>query len=384
MRVYLDHAATTPVLKDVYDYMSPFFTKKFGNASSSHLFGKEAKEALESSRQRIASIINCYPDEIYFTSGGTEADNLSIFGLAEGLKEKKSIITCSIEHEAVIEPCQYLQSKGYTVKYIPVDENGIIDLKLLKEAITDDTLLISIMLANNEVGSIQPLKDIVSFAKEKGVYVHTDAVQAMGKMKVKIDDLGVDILSASSHKFYGPKGAGFLYIKRGTPIRPVVYGGGHERSLRSGTENVSGIAGMSEALRICYENFDENNDRFIKYKNMIIENFRDYEGFRLNQSIHNSLPNIINISFKGLNGESIAEMLSLYGIAVSNASACSSHHPDKDGRSRVIKAMGIDDEYSGSAIRISTGIDNDENQIQYFIDSLKKIISRLRSYSNGF
>ncbi len=383
MRVYLDHSATTPVLREVYDHMSQYFVEKFGNASSRHLYGREAKEVLENARNTIAGLINADPDEIYFTSGGTEADNIAILGHCRS-SGKRTVLISSIEHEAVIEPCEFLRQNGYKIIYIDVDKNGIINLEHLEECMDDDTAMISIMTANNEVGSIQPVREISEMAREKGITFHSDAVQALGKMDVNVKDTGFDMLSASSHKFYGPKGAGFLYIRKGINVFPVMFGGGHERNIRSGTENVSGCAGMAEALRICCGILRDYTIKYREWKDRIIAGLSDIEGFSLNQDIERSLPNILNISFAGLSGESIAEMLSMHQIAVSTASACASHKKAEKGYSRVLEKMGIDEELARSAIRVSTGIDNDDGQIAYFIDKLKITVEKLRSYGSVF
>lgn len=385
MKVYLDHSATTPVLQEVYDAMAPFFCSRFGNASSNHFYGKEARKAVENARETIASIINCLPDEIFFTSGGTESNNIGILGLT-GNKKLSSVITSEIEHEAVLGPVDYLQNNNHNVHILGVNKEGIVDFSSIKEYIRENSTLVSIMYANNEMGSVQPIGNITKITKKLGVIFHTDAVQAMGKLKIDTKELGIDMLSASAHKFYGPKGIGFLFVKKGTPVAPIVFGGGHERDLRSGTENVPGIVGMAEALKICHRDYEINNDRFIKWKKMIISEFQDQEDFRLNQNTCSSLPNIINMSFRGFSGESIAEMLNLHDIAVSTSSACASHHKDRDDNksSRVLEAMGIDKAYSASAIRVSTGIDNDDKQIIHFIDSLKEILKKLRSYNDDF
>jgi len=362
--------------------MAPYFTEKFGNASSMHFFGKEAKKALEDSRNTVASLIGAGPDEIFFTSGGTEANNIALLGLARA-SQKKTLFLSKIEHEAVMEPCAFLKECGYRVYTIPVDRDGIVDLDFLRDRIDDDTFLVSVMSANNETGSLQPLEDIRIISDRVGAVLHTDAVQAVGKMKVDTEALGIGMLSASSHKFYGPKGAGFLYIKRGLHPLPIIFGGGHEKNVRSGTENVPGAVGMAEALSIVSRSLESNNERYKSWKKMIIDELSSIQGFHINQNPGKSLPNIINMSFIGINGESLAEMLSLNGIAVSTASACTSHKKDGKGYSRVLDAMGMDAECAGSAIRVSTGIDNDDDQISYFIDTVKKVTGQLRRYSSG-
>ncbi len=375
--MYLDHAATTPMLPEIVEEMMPYLNERFGNASSLHFYGEEAKRALEESRATIADLINAEPDEIYFTSGGTESDNIAIIGSARDSK-RKHVITSAIEHEAVIEPIKYLEKEyGYKADYLRVDEYGIVDLDMLESVVDHNTLLISVMMANNEIGTIEPIKDIVKIAKRHGVLVHTDAVQAIGKIKIDVKELGVDMLSASAHKFYGPKGVGFIYVKRGTPLLNIIFGGGHERGMRSGTENVPGAVGMAAALRYCYENFDALEEKYARWKEKILNTCEEIGDYRLNGHPTNRLVSTLSLGFKGVNGESLMQALSMNGIAVSTGSACSSHSSHRDV-SRILRAIGLSEDYAQGTIRVVTGADNTDEQIDYFIQNLSRIVRKLR------
>ncbi|MCD6419516.1 MAG: cysteine desulfurase [Synergistetes bacterium] len=376
MRVYLDHAATTPVLEPILKKMLPYFGERFGNASSLHFLGEEAKEALEDARKTIAKYINSEPDEIYFTSGGTESDNIAIIGSSK-MSERRHIVTSKIEHEAVIETAKYMQEQNYRVDFISVEENGIINTKELEKKLNEDTLIVSVMLANNEIGTIQPLKEMTKIAKRYGAIVHTDAVQAVGKMKIDVKELGIDMLSASAHKFYGPKGIGFLYIKKSTPVTNIIFGGGHERGMRSGTENVSGAVGMAAAIEFCYEHFCELEEKYKRWRDMILNACNNIEGFKLNGDPDKRVVNTLSLSFSGVNGEALAELLSMNEIAVSTASACSSHSSEKIV-SHVLRAINLPQEYAEGTIRVVTGADNTDEQIEYFIEHLKKAVAQLR------
>ena len=376
-KIYLDHGATTPVLPEVFEEMKPYFLEKFGNASSLHLFGEEAKKALESSREKIAKLINAEPNEIYFTSGGTEADNTAIIGAAlANSKKGKHIITSPIEHSAVLESVEYLQKNGFDIDFVKVDSNGRVDVESLKNMIKKDTILISIMWVNNETGVIQPIQEISKIARKHNIIFHSDAVQALGKLK--LDASWVDILSASAHKFYGPKGVGFMYLKRGNKVNPTILGGGHERGMRSGTENVSGVVGMAKALELCYRDFEEKHEIFKKWKDKMIKKLEEIGDYHINGGIVDVLPTHLNVSFKGISGETLMYSLSLNGIAISTASACSSHHTNKTA-SHVLKAMGLDHETIIGAVRIVTGLDNTDNDIEKFLTILESEVRRLRS-----
>ena len=376
MRVYLDHAATTPVLEPILKKMLPYFGERFGNASSLHFLGEEAKEALEDARKTIAKYINAEPDEIYFTSGGTESDNIAIIGSSK-MSKRRHIVTSRIEHEAVIETAKHMQEQNYRVDFISVEENGIINMEELEKKLNEDTLIVSVMLANNEIGTIQPLKEITKIAKRYGAIVHTDAVQAVGKMKIDVKELGIDMLSASAHKFYGPKGIGFLYIKKSTPVTNIIFGGGHERGMRSGTENVSGAVGMAAAIEFCYEHFCELEEKYKRWRDMILNACNNIEGFKLNGDPDKRVVNTLSLSFLGINGEALAELLSMNEIAVSTASACSSHSSEKIV-SHVLRAINLPQEYAEGTIRVVTGADNTDEQIEYFIEHLKKAVAQLR------
>lgn len=377
-KIYLDHGATTPVLPEVFEEMKPYFLEKFGNASSLHLFGEEAKDALESSREKIAKLIKADIDEIYFTSGGTEADNTGIIGAAIANSHRgKHVITSPIEHEAVLESVEHLRKNGFDVDFLKVNSEGRVDIDHLKKIIRKDTILISIMWVNNETGVIQPIEEISKIARERNIIFHSDAVQALGKLR--IDANLVDILSASAHKFYGPKGVGFMYLKKGVKVHPIIFGGGHERGMRSGTENVSGIVGMAKALELCYENFDEKHEKFKNWKDKILKIFEKIGGYHINGGTKDVLATHVNVSFKGVNGEALMYALSLNGIAVSTASACSSHHKNGDGTvSHVLKAMNLDPETINGAIRIVTGLDNTDDDIERFSKVLEEQVNRLR------
>ncbi len=381
MMVYLDNSATSPIHPEVLDFMYDFNKKHYGNASSLHFLGLEAKDYLENARKKIAATINAEPEEIIFTSGGTEADNLCILGILNASK-KKRIITSVIEHEAVLETFKHLEEEGYEVILNPVDEDGVIDLKYLEDNINGDTALISVMLANNEIGTLQPMEKICDLAEKHGVMVHTDAVQAMGKLKIDVKEIGIDALSASAHKFFGPKGVGFAYIKNGTPIKNIIFGGGHERGLRSGTENVPGITAMEKALEICEENREEYSVKYEKFGKIIKNTLEEIGNYKLNGHMKKRVPGTLSISFENINGEALMEMLSMRGIAVSTASACHSHSKE-EAVSHVLKAINIDEKFIYGTIRIAMGIENTEEQIKYFSDTLKECVLSLREMNDA-
>ncbi|NQT07005.1 MAG: cysteine desulfurase NifS [Candidatus Omnitrophica bacterium] len=380
-RIYFDHNATTPTHPDVVKTMLPYYDSLYGNASSIHQFGREAKKAIEESRAGIASLINAKrPDEIVFTSGGSESDNFAIRGVAHALKNKGDhIILSSIEHLAVDNTCKFLEKNGYRVTRIPVDKYGIIDLNALHSAITDRTILITVIYANNETGTIEPLKDIVKIAGEKGVYVHTDAVQAVGKIKVDVEDLGVDLLSLSGHKFYGPKGVGALYIRKGTKITPVQTGGHHEKNRRAGTENVPGIVGIGKAAQLAMKNMDKEARRISGLRDRLQDGIeKSIKQTKLNGHPTDRLPNTCNISFEYLEGESIILNLDMEGVGVSTGSACTSGSLEA---SHVLLAMGVSAQTAQGSIRFSLGRINTKAEIDYVIEKLPSIIERLRKMS---
>jgi cysteine desulfurase len=378
--IYLDHNATTPVHPEVLDAMQPYFSGVYGNASSLHQSGREAKAALEDARQSIADIMGCPASELIFTSGGTESDNFAIKGTAYANRSKgKHIITSSIEHHAVEISCRFLEKEGYDVTYLPVDSYGFVDPDDLKKAIRPDTTLVTIMYANNETGVIQDIKALIAVARDAGVYFHTDAVQATGKISYKIEDIGCDLLSVSAHKLYGPKGVGLLYIKSGTAIFPWNEGGGHEKGMRAGTENIAGVIGLAEAIKIADRDMAPWTERLLK---MTREFYKSIEkripDIHLNGHFEKRVPNTVNISFKAIEGEAILLTLDMKGIMVSTGSACTSGATDP---SHVLKAMGISRELAQGSIRFSFGRSNKPEDVGYVVDILEKEIGRLRSIS---
>ncbi len=384
-RVYLDNSATTPVDREVAEAMMPYFTEKFGNASSIHFFGQEARSAVDRARHQVAEIINARANEIVFTSGGTEANNLAIRGLLEANeKYGKHIITSAIEHSAVKEVCQDLEKRGYEVTYLPVYEDGIVKIEDVSDAIREDTILISIMTANNEIGTIQPVEEIgklVRKLREDGrkIWFHTDAVQAVGKIKVDVEEIGCDLLSISAHKIYAPKGVGALYVRRGVRLHKQNIGGHQERERRGGTESVPYIVAFGKACELAKNNLAETvaylrnlRDRF---EQGIGENISDYEP---NGSRENRLPSISNVSFRFVEGEGLLINLDLQGVAVSTGSACSSGSLEP---SPVIRALGRNDELARGAIRFSFGVNNTPEDVEYVLEVLPQAIENLRRLS---
>lgn len=378
--VYLDHAATTYVKKDVLDEMMPFFCESFGNPSSVYSLGQENKKAVELAKERIAKAIGANSNEIYFTSGGCEADNWVIKGIASANRDKGNhIITTSIEHPAIINSCKYLEKNGFEVTFLGVDENGQVRLDELENAIKDNTVLISVMFANNEIGTIQPIKEIAEIAHKHNVYFHTDAVQAVGSIKIDVKELGVDMLSMSGHKFYGPKGIGALYIKKGTQIDSLIHGGGQEQGKRAGTENVPSIVGMGKAIEMVYNNFDENNERIIRLREKLINGvLNTIPHVRLNGHRTSRLPGNTNFSFSFIEGEALLLMLNMKGVSGSSGSACSSGSLDP---SHVLLAIGLDHGTAHGSLRLSLGAENTEEDVDYVLDILPGIVERLREMS---
>ena len=375
----MDHSATTPVDPLVVDAMLPFFTETFGNASSLHSFGTEAAEALSKARKQIAYAIGALPEEIIFTSGGTESDNLAIRGVVPFNARKKHIITSVVEHPAVLNTCAFLESLGHEVTYLPVDADGVVDAGKLEASIKENTVLISIMHANNEVGTIQPIEKLSGIAKEHDLYFHTDAVQSVGKIPVNVDDLGVDMLSISSHKIHGPKGVGALYIRKGTNISPIVFGGNHEKGMRSGTENVSGIVGFARAMEIAIERLETDSGHMNKMRDSLISRvFDTIPDVRLNGHPSARLPNNVNVSFKYVEGESMLMMLDMQGVAVSTGSACSSKSLKA---SHVLSSLKIEDDFIHGSLRISLGRGNTMEDIDYVVNALQETIAKLRAMS---
>lgn len=377
-RVYLDHAATTPLAKEVLDAMIPFFSEKFGNASSLHFFGREAREAIEKTRNEIAKFINAKPAEIIFTSGGTESDNLAIKGVAFANRKKGNhIVTSKIEHPAVLETCKWLETQGFKITYLPVTSEGLIDPAEVEKAIRKETVLVSIMHANNEIGTIQPIHEIGKICKEKDVLFHTDAVQSFGKLDIDVKKMNIDLLSASAHKIYGPKGIGVLYINKDVKIEAIQHGGGHEQNLRSGTENVPGIVGFGAAVRLMQKLGEKEQEREKKLRDKIISRLLEL-GARLNGSKEKRLANNVNVSFKGIEGEALLIRLDQEGFAVSTGSACSSKKLEP---SHVLLALGLKPEEAHGSLRITIGKDTTEQDIERFLEVLPKIVNSLRKIS---
>jgi cysteine desulfurase len=378
--VYLDYAATTPIRPEVFQAMEPYLTKEFGNPSSIHHFGKQARIAIEEAREKIAKALGAKNEEIIFTSGGTESNNMALKGVAYALSDKgKHIITSSIEHHAILEPCHFLEKLGFEITYLPVDKEGFIDPDSLRKAIRKDTILISIMHANNEIGTIEPIEELTKIAKEYEIYFHTDAVQTVGHIPVNVDKLGVDLLSISAHKFYGPKGIGALYIRKGTKIHPLIHGGEQEQRKRAGTENVAGIVGMGKAIEISILELDNERERLINLRDYFIKEVeKRIEEVYLNGPREIRLPNNINFSFAYIEGESILLNLDLEGIAVSTGSACSSASLEP---SHVLSAIGLPIELAHSAVRFTLGHYTTKEDLDYTLEVLEKTVKRLRDIS---
>ena len=378
--IYFDHAATTPIKKEVLEEMIPYLTEQYGNPSTIYKLGREAKKAIELARERVAKALNADIEEIYFTSGGTESDNWALKGTALANRDKgRHIITTTIEHHAVLNPLKYLEKIGFEVTYVPVEPNGIVDPNRIKEAIREDTILISVMLANNEIGTIQPIKEIAKIAKEREIIIHTDAVQAVGQIPVNVKDLGIDLLSLSAHKFYGPKGVGALYIRKGTRIHPFLQGGAQERNKRAGTENVAGIVGLGKAIEIANKNLHKYASKLQKLRDKLIDGVLSRIDYvRLNGDRYQRLPNNANFSFEFVEGESLLLLLDTKGIAASSGSACTSGSLEP---SHVLLAIGLEPEVAHGSLRITLGEDNTEEDIDYLLEVLPEIVSRLREMS---
>ncbi len=379
-RVYLDHNATTPTHPEVVKAILPYYKEVFGNASSVHQFGQQARKAIDEAREKIANFIGASPKEIVFTSGGTEADNFALKGVAYANEKKgKHIITSSMEHHAVLNPCKYLEKKGFKVTYLPVDKYGLVDPEEVRRAITKETILISIIHANNEVGTIEPVTEIGKIAKEIGIYFHTDAVQTVGKIPVNVNELNIDLLSLSGHKIYGPKGIGVLYIRKGTRIQPLIQGGHHEKNRRAGTENVPAIVGLGKTIEIAKATMEKESMRLTNLRNRLCSGIGEKIDYvRLNGHPGKRLPNTLNMSFEFVEGESMILNLDLKGIAVSTGSACTSGSLEP---SHVLKAMRVDPAVAQGSIRFSLGKDNTEEDIDYVLEVLPEIVERLRVMS---
>lgn len=379
--IYLDHAATTAARPEVVEAMLPYFTEKFGNPSSVYSFATGNKNVITEVRERIANSLGAKAEEIYFTAGGSESDNWALKATAEAYeKQGKHIITTKIEHHAILHTADYLEKqRGFEVTYLDVDENGLVRLEDLKAAIRPDTILISIMFANNEIGTIEPIKEIGAIAKEHGILFHTDAVQAYGQIPIDVDECQIDMLSASGHKLNGPKGIGFLYIRKGVKIRSFVHGGAQERKRRAGTENVTGIVGLGKAIEIAFATMEERTSRELKMREHFIERILGEIPYtRLNGDRKKRLPNNVNISFQFIEGESLLIMLDMNGICGSSGSACTSGSLDP---SHVLLAIGLPHEIAHGSLRLTLGDENTMEEIDYVVDKLKEIVTRLRSMS---
>lgn len=375
---YFDNSATTQIKEEVLKEMFPYLSVQYGNPSSIYSIGRNAKKAIEEARKRVASLINCKPEEIYFTSCGSESDNTALKGIAYANKNKgKHIITSKIEHPAILNSCQNLEKKGFDITYLDVDKNGFVNLESLKRSIRKDTILISIMFANNEIGTIQPIKEIGEIAKKHQITFHTDAVQAIGNVKINVQEMNIDMLSMSAHKFYGPKGVGALYVREGIEFERIQDGGHQEREKRAGTENIAGIVGLGKAIELSYENFDEYNKK--------LKSLRDYYISKVEEKIPNAvlngdrinrLPGNVNFSFLGVTGEELLFKLDDVGICASGGSACSTGSANP---SHVLMAIGANSERAKSALRVTFGIENDKEDVDFLVEQLIKIISNLKN-----
>jgi cysteine desulfurase len=377
--VYLDYAATTPVHPEVLKAMLPYFTERFGNPSSIYSLGHEAKDALEEARVRIARFIGAHPGEVYFVSGGTEANNFIIKGIAFANENRGNhIITTSIEHHSVIDPCAFLEKKGFRVTYLPVYQDGMVDPDIVKGAITDKTILISVMHANNEVGTIEPIAEIGRIARERGIYFHTDAVQTVGHLPLDVNNLHIDALSASAHKLHGPKGIGIAYVKRGVRLIPSMYGGEQEGNYRAGTENLPGIVGFSKAAEIAEKEMKKETERLILLRDRFIKGlFASIEHIRLNGHPVRRLPNNVNISIDGIDGDAMLLDLRLESICASNGAAC---HSSRTEPSHVLLSMGLSDEAAGYALRFTLGRYTTEHDISRVLEVLARAVERLKKF----
>lgn len=379
--IYADHSATTYVKDEVLKEMLPYFTEKFGNASSIYSIGRESRKAVDDARKKIADAINCKSNEIYFTAGGSESDNLILMGIARANKDKGNhIITTKIEHLAVLNACARLEQEGFEVTYLDVDKNGLVDVNDLQKAIKDNTILISVMFANNEIGTIEPIKEIGKVARYKGIYFHTDAVQAIGNVKIDVEELNIDALSMSAHKFYGPKGIGASYIKSGIKFEPVIYGGHQENNKRAGTENVAGIVGFGKAIELANENIEEYNEKLTNLRKRFLDKINSQiKGVKLNGHETKRLPGNVNVSIKGVDGESMLLMLDMNKVCASSGSACTTGSIEP---SHVLTAIGVDKSLARSSIRFTFGDENTQKDIDYIVDKLVDIVEKIRQRTN--
>ena len=379
-RIYLDNAATTRTSEEVVNAMLPYFTENYGNPSSIYEIGQRSKEAITTAREQIAEVIGAKTEEIYFTAGGSEADNWALKAAFEAYSQKgHHIITTKIEHHAILHTCEYLEKKGAEITYLDVDENGLVNLDQLQKAIRPDTILISVMFANNEIGNIEPIKEIGMIAKEHGILFHTDAVQAFGQVPINVDEMNIDMLSSSAHKINGPKGIGFLYIRKGVKIRSFVHGGAQERKRRAGTENVPAIVGYGAAAKHAAETMEERTAKERELRDYFIDRVqKEIPYVKLNGHPQKRLPNNINFSFRFVEGESLLIMLDMKGIAGSSGSACTSGSLDP---SHVLLAIGLPHEIAHGSLRLSLGADTTKEDLDYTLEQIKDIVNRLRELS---
>ncbi|HHU77915.1 MAG: cysteine desulfurase NifS [Caldicoprobacterales bacterium] len=381
--VYLDHASTTYTKPEVLKEMLPYFTDLYGNPSSVHRYGREARKALDQARERTAAALNADPNEIYFTGSGTEADNWAVKGTAlANSKKGNHIITSSIEHHAVLYTCKYLERNGFEVTYLPVDEYGLVDPEQVRNAITDKTILVSVMAANNEIGTIQPIGEIGAIAREKGILFHTDAVQAVGSIPIDVKEMNIDLLSLSAHKFYGPKGAGALYMRKGVKSEQIMHGGAQERNRRAGTENLPAIVGLGKAIELAVTDIPQRNARLEALRNRLIDGILStVENTRLNGHPIKRLAGNVNFSFEFIEGEALLLSLDIKGIAGSSGSACTSGSLDP---SHVLLAIGLSHEIAHGSLRLTLGDRNTEEDIDYVLEVLPEVVQRLREMSPLF
>jgi cysteine desulfurase len=380
-RIYADHNATTPLESEVLDAMLPYLRERFGNASSVHVFGRDARAAIDDARVRLAELLGAQESEIVFTGGGTEADNMAIFGVARAQRKKgHHVVISSIEHHAVLHACQYLEKTGECdVSYLPVSRDCLVGPDDLQKAIRKDTVLVSIMSANNETGTIQPVKELAAVCRERGVTFHTDAVQSFGKQPVNVNDWGVDLLSIAAHKFYGPKGVGALYVRRGTKVDPLLFGGSHENERRAGTENVAAIVGLAKAAELATTKMGEEQCRLFGLTEKLGEEIaRRVSGAHRNGHAKQRIGNTINFSFDGCEEEGLLLGLDLEGVAVSSGSACAVGSLEP---SHVLKAMGLPHELTRAAVRFSFGNGNTTEDVGYILEALRKVVDRLRQFA---
>lgn len=380
-KVYMDYAATTYVKREVLEEMMPYFTDKFGNPSSFYSISRETKIALDKARNRVAKALNCLQSEVYFTAGGSEADNWAIKGIATANKEKGNhIITTKIEHHAVLHTCEFLEKHGFEVTYLNVDKEGFINLEELINSITNKTILVSIMFANNEIGTIQPIKEIGAICREKGVLFHTDAVQALGNVKIDVEDMNIDLLSLAGHKIYGPKGVGALYIRKGIKIDNLIHGGGQERARRSGTENTASVVGLGKAIELAVENLEDHNKHLIKLRDKLIDGLLKIPYTKLNGPVGDKrLPGNVNVVFEYVKGDSVILNLDFAGICASSGSACTSGSLNP---SHVLLAIGLSQELAEGSLRLTLGDDSTEEDVDYVLEVLPPIIERIRNTSS--